>query len=239
MKKVSETIKCPPILIKVGSKEKLEKMVNKGQIYFGSLSDYRGEEQADYLQKLAIAVSNSEQRFKNFDFFRLDPLESIESITYSNNLSEDFTLKYNEKHTHAFSVFGFAEKVDFDFKISEYMRQFGNYFILIKSRPFLEQLYPVLLNKNMSLNYLPEYGYVKYYDIVPGKNLSNLTQFHKKRHYGYQCEYRIIATLPPISISNKGSIINLGSKSDVFPEFENNVQVLPIDELFKMLVDIR
>lgn len=233
----TKTIPLPPILIKVGSKENLEKIINNGEIYFGSMSGYRNEDSVEYKHKLWIMLNNHESHFKNYNFFREDPLESVESIIYPSDLKDIYTCKYHQKHTHVFSAFGFGEKVSLDFEISEFMRQFGDYFIIINSRSFLEKIYPILIKENISKN-SPEYGFVKYFDVIPGGNLNNLTHFHKKKYYEYQYEYRLLGSFPSISPEKKGSIINIGPNPDIFYHFNDNNQLFPISELFNMQIEI-
>ncbi|WON94776.1 hypothetical protein [Sphingobacterium sp. UGAL515B_05] len=230
-----KTIDLPPILIKVGREEHLRDLVNNGKILFGSSRFYRGQDKPDYKTTLERVIYN--QIDENLSTF--DPLESASSIEYTN---EGPIVNFSESHSHILSLYGFAPKVDFNFKISDKMREFGyKFFTIFDSKFFLEKLNLALGEINLTnVVSQPEYGYVKYYDLKPGENISNLTQFHKKKSdFDYQMEYRVIARLPQNESLNGGCIVNLGCPLFKDSEWDDKAEVYPIEKLYSMLLDIR
>lgn len=183
-----KTIDLPPILIKVGKRAFIEKLVNNGEVYFGASSFYRGDKTQDgvinpeYQKNLGKFLLNMEDE----DAGTFDPLESVSSIEYPKNMNENFNVYFNESHSHILSLYGFALELPLDFKISGKMKNFGyDTFAIFDSKKFLSNLNDSLNNVSLH-NYdtkfkKPEYGYIKYYDLLPGKNVYNLTQFHKKK----------------------------------------------------------
>lgn len=96
------------------------------------------------------------------------------------------------------------------------MKHFGDHFAVFNSRVFLT----AIAHELNSIEGCPEFDFVKFYDIIPKESIKDLTPFHKKRYYGYQYEYRVIANL-------KKNIVNIG---DVLSGRKDSM-VLPIKEI--------
>lgn len=231
--KNTKNIDLPPIFIKVGKKENLERLVENGEIYFGAAEFYRGDEKPNYLQILANLLYNKgDQKLATFD-----PLESASSIIYPSNPDENVNVKFHQKHSHILSLYGFAKLVDIDFKISDNMKNFGyDSFTIFDSKFFLLEL-----DKALQGIYIPEdkaqpeYGYVKYYDLTPGENIYELTQFHKKGvDFGYQMEYRVLANLPHDISKGGGFVITLNRPLYLDSNLGKTSKVYPLEELYKI-----
>ncbi|MFD2741947.1 MULTISPECIES: hypothetical protein [Sphingobacterium] len=208
-------ITLPPIFMKVSSKERLESFRN-GDIFFSDFKTFRDDKNPNYIDKLAASVYGLEAKRPNYDYYRNDPLEGVKSIHFGENYEVKVT--YRDDFAKVLCLFGFSHNWAPNSKISEEMSEFGTHFLIFNSRSFLTNLFPEV--QKYSLGPSPVFDYVEFYDIVPNKNIDNLSQLHKKRYYEYQCEYRILANL-------NVDTINIGPSLTT----ENSSILLPIQEL--------
>lgn len=189
--KINCTLPLPPVLIKVGSKEKVESIIEHGIVSFGTFDYYRNESSPDYKLKLNASLQNMESEYGESEFYTNDPLEGLQAIQYDGKGSPKLT--FNNNYSHVLSMFGFAFDVPMDFSINNKMSEFGNYFAIFDTKIFIKNIFPILYKESFFPK--PLYDYVTFYEIQNRVNIMALTQFHKKRFYDYQCEYRILANL--------------------------------------------
>ncbi|MGJ1367415.1 hypothetical protein [Sphingobacterium spiritivorum] len=204
--------------MKISTKDRLEKLIYQGDVYFSEISTFRDGNNLNYDNKLLHSVYNKEYLCSDLEYFRYDPLESATSIYFTNN---DVNIKFKEDYKHAYCMYGFNTNWTRKDIIDLKMRSFGDHFALFDSKVFLESIYPKVHDLNIGKE--PIFDYVKYYDIIPNQNIEGLTQIHKKRSYEYQREYRILANL-------NHNVINIG---DVLKKCKNYI-IRPIEDLDKI-----
>lgn len=180
---MNKTVPLPPVLIKIGKREHIERFVNEGIMRFGTYAEYRKQEE---FEKKATS-----------DTVRKDELEGLEKQFKGElklNIRDriisfpDSTLNFfQNKYSHLFCMFGFAHKLPIDFKMDKRMQKFGDTAVIFNSKVFLTQIGNLLSNTNFDMDY------VKYYpeDIFP----YNLGPYSKRYGYSYQYEYRIATNL--------------------------------------------
>lgn len=224
---INKEIPLPAICFKIGKKEFLKKLITDGQVYFSPIKYFRADESSDYSKKLNISLLNLESRFPQYDFYREDPLESISSIEFTNAL--EGKVSFLEVHSHAFCFYGLKPYLDLNYKIDNRLSSFGNHFAFFDPKILIEKLEEKLISLGLHDS---KYNSVKHYEIIPGKNIKGLTQFHKKKHFEYQSEYRILANFRKIGIDIPHSI-NIGSCLQLFDDNNKLMnQILPIEKLY-------
>lgn len=197
---VSRTYNLPPILIKIGQRDHLQSLRDKGEVYFGTYEGYRQQETAELLRIKEKIRSKQSITPDDFDLIRRDSLEGVdETIPAKANFKfkhEGQTIEVNgidaklnlfqNDYTHLFCIFGFAPIVPSDFSFDNRLAHFGDHVLIFDSKVFLTAVANAL-----KTNF--DFNYVSYYDedVVDAK----LGPFAKRSTYSYQYEYRVAANL--------------------------------------------
>jgi len=228
----TKTFNLPPILMKIGPRDRLQKLRDKGMVAFGTYERYRKQEATELLRIKEKIRNKQPITFEDFDSIRRDSREGLERTI---NAKVNFKIINNEKkievealdaklnvfqnnYTHLFCMFGFAPTISNDFSFDNRLSHFGDHVLIFDSKLFLTTLANVLKN-----NF--DFNYVSYYN----ENVSDakLGPFAKRSAYSYQYEYRVAANLDD-------NIVCIG---DVLAT-DKNTRLIKFEDLNKMELDI-
>lgn len=212
---MTNQIKIPPILIKVGCESNLLKLQKDGQIYFGTFSGYRNQEKQEIEKIINHLADGTEIDRDEIDYYRRDPHEgrestidiSIKKIKFLNEKLNHLTIRdrngkftfFQNKYEHLYSLYGLPSVLNTNFKIDSKMLKFGEHALIITNpKIFLEKIINEL-GENFDL------GFIEYH----AKEMEKYTIFQKKALFNYQNEFRITANI------KNGNSIFIGNIEDI------------------------
>lgn len=192
-------------LIKIGTRENIEKLLYYGEVYMNHYNYFRNKEVRDYLRgDFAECLAYS-------------PIENIRFPLWEKSGIEIINAKINENVdvSHLYSMVMIDDSFwSMERKIDRRIEGFGDTALIIKPKEFIER---VIVNYRSKI----KFGSVDYYEVplVPKK----INEFSKRMGYNYQNEFRIVVkstTEDPLNFT-------IGS-------LENIAIIVPTEDLFRL-----
>jgi hypothetical protein len=228
----SRTFNMPPLLMKIGQRNHLQSLKDKGEVYFGTYEGYRQQETAELLRIKEKIRSQQPITPADFDLVWRDSLEGVDKTLLGkanlkikhegqtiemNGIDAKLNLFQND-YTHLYCMFGFAPLISSDFHFDNRLSYFGDHILIFDSKLFLTALANTFKTKF-------DFNYVSYYEenVLDAK----LGPFAKRSAYSYQYEYRVAANLD-------NNFVYIG---DVLATHENT-HLLKFEDLNKIELDI-